>query len=322
LQGDLSGIQAAKLPFWFQHFYKPGKRIAKTRNWDAKLDEITKKAKDWDIGIIVGVPAWIQILMEKIIKYHKVAHVHEIWPNLKVYVHGGVSFDPYRKGFEKLLGKPIHYIETYLASEGFVAFQAYPNRRSMRIVLNNGIFYEFVPFEDKNFDANGEVKPEAETFMIDEVEEGKEYAILLSSCSGAWRYLIGDVIKFTSLEESEIVITGRTKHFLSLCGEHLSVDNMNKAIELVANDLNIAVKEFTVAGIHHDNLFAHHWYVGTDDVIDKKLIRDKLDEHLKILNDDYAVERSAALKEVFVEVLPVKTFYDWMQSKGKVVRAE
>lgn len=317
-EGDLSGIQAAKLPFWFQHFYKPGKRIAKTRNWDAKLDEITRKAKDWDIGIIVGVPAWIQILMERIIKYHKVAHVHEIWPNLKVYVHGGVSFDPYRKGFEKLLGKPIHYIETYLASEGFVAFQAYPNRRSMRIVLNNGIFYEFVPFEDKNFDANGEVKPEAETFMIDEVEEGKEYAILLSSCSGAWRYLIGDVIKFTSLEESEIVITGRTKHFLSLCGEHLSVDNMNKAIELVANDLNIAVKEFTVAGIHHDNLFAHHWYVGTDDVVDKKLIRDKLDEHLKILNDDYAVERSAALKEVFVEVLPVKTFYDWMQSKGKV----
>lgn len=317
-EGDLSGIQAAKLPFWFQHFYKPGKRIAKTRNWDAKLDEITRKAKDWDIGIIVGVPAWIQILMERIIKYHKVAHVHEIWPNLKVYVHGGVSFDPYRKGFEKLLGKPIHYIETYLASEGFVAFQAYPNRRSMRIVLNNGIFYEFVPFEDKNFDANGEVKPEAETFMIDEVEEGKEYAILLSSCSGAWRYLIGDVIKFTSLEESEIVITGRTKHFLSLCGEHLSVDNMNKAIELVANDLNIAVKEFTVAGIHHDNLFAHHWYVGTDDVVDKKLIRDKLDEHLKILNDDYAVERSAALKAVFVEVLPVKIFYDWMQSKGKV----
>lgn len=317
-EGDLSGIQAAKLPFWFQHFYKPGKRIAKTRNWDAKLDEITKKAKDWDIGIIVGVPAWIQILMEKIIKYHKVDHIHEIWPNLKVYVHGGVSFDPYRKGFEKLLGKPIHYIETYLASEGFVAFQAYPNRRSMRIVLNNGIFYEFVPFEDKNFDANGEVKPEAETFMIDEVEEGKEYAILLSSCSGAWRYLIGDVIKFTSLEESEIVITGRTKHFLSLCGEHLSVDNMNKAIELVADDLNITVKEFTVAGIHHDNLFAHHWYVGSDDVIDTKLIRDKLDEHLKILNDDYAVERSAALKEVFVEVLPVKTFYDWMQSKGKV----
>lgn len=188
----------------------------------------------------------------------------------------------------------------------------------MRLVLNNGIFYEFVPFEDKNFDSNGEIKADAETFLIDEVEEGKEYALLLSSCAGAWRYLIGDVIKFTSLEEAEIVITGRTKHFLSLCGEHLSVDNMNKAIELVANDLNVAIQEFTVAGIPHQSLFAHHWFVGTDDKVDPVAFKNKLDEHLKALNDDYAVERSAALKEVFVDVLPVKTFYNWMESKGKV----
>jgi len=317
-EGDLSGIQAARLPFWFQHFYKPGKKIAKNRNWDDKLDEIAANAKDWDIGIIVGVPAWIQILMEKIVKMHKVKNIHEIWPNLLVYVHGGVSFDPYRKGFERLLGRPIHYIETYLASEGFIAFQAYPNRRSMRLVLNNGIFYEFVPFESKNFDANGEIHADAETLCIDEVEEGKEYALLLSTCAGAWRYLIGDVIKFTSLEESEIVITGRTKHFLSLCGEHLSVDNMNKAIELVSNDFNIVIPEFVVAGIPHDSLFAHHWFIGTDSDVDPRLLRDKLDQHLKELNDDYAVERSAALKEVVVDVLPVKTFYDWMESKGKV----
>jgi hypothetical protein len=317
-EGDLSGIQAARLPFWFQHFYKPGKKIAKNRNWDLKLDEIATKANEWDIGIIVGVPAWIQILMEKIIKYHNAKNIHEVWPNLLVYVHGGVSFDPYRKGFEKLLGRPIQYIETYLASEGFIAFQAYPNKRSMRLVLNNGIFYEFVPFEEKNFDANGEIKPDAETLFIDEVEEGKEYAILLSTCAGAWRYLIGDVIKFTSLEESEIVITGRTKHFLSLCGEHLSVDNMNKAIELVSNDFNITIPEFTVAGTPHGSLFAHHWFVGTDGKVDSKMLKEKIDEHLKALNDDYAVERSAALKEIYVDVLPVKTFYDWMESKGKV----
>jgi hypothetical protein len=317
-EGDLSGIQAAKLPFWFQHFYKPGKKIAKNRNWEIKLNEITKKAKDWDIGIIVGVPAWIQILMEKIIAYHKVDNIHAIWPNLRVYVHGGVSFDPYRKGFEKLLAHPIHYIETYLASEGFIAFQAYPNRRTMRIVLNNGIFYEFVPFEDKNFDANGDIKADAEALTIGEVEEGKEYALLLSSCSGAWRYLIGDVIKFTSLEESEIVITGRTKHFLSLCGEHLSVENMNKALELTCEELNITAQEFTVAGIPHGTLFAHHWYIGSDDKVDKKVVRDKIDKHLKMLNDDYAVERSAALKEIYVDILPIKTFYDWMQAKGKI----
>ena len=317
-EGDLSGIQAARLPFWFQHFYKPGKKIAKTVNWDSKLNEIARKAWEWDIGIVVGVPAWIQILMEKIIKFHKLKNIHEIWPNLEVYVHGGVSFDPYRKGFEKLLGRPIHYIETYLASEGFIAFQAYPNRRTMRLVLNNGIFYEFVPFEAKNFNSSGEIAPDAESLLIDEVEEGKEYAILLSTCAGAWRYLIGDVIKFTSLEECEIAITGRTKHFLSLCGEHLSVDNMNKAIELVANDFNINIPEFAVAGIPYESLFAHHWFVGTDDNVDRKQLKEKIDEHLKKLNDDYAVERSAALKEIFVDVLPVKTFYDWMESKGKV----
>jgi hypothetical protein len=188
----------------------------------------------------------------------------------------------------------------------------------MRLVLNNGLFYEFVPFEEKNFTATGEIKPDAESFLIDEVEQGREYAILLSSNAGAWRYLIGDVIKFTSLEEMEIVITGRTKHFLSLCGEHLSVDNMNKAIELVSNDFNINIPEFAVAGVPHQSLFAHQWFIGTDDVVDKELLKEKIDEHLKTLNDDYAVERSAALKEIFVDVLPVRVFYDWMESIGKV----
>lgn len=317
-EGDLSGIQAARLPFWFQHFYKPGKKIAKTRSWDAKLDDIVKSATNWDIGIIVGVPAWIQILIEKILSHYGVANIHEIWPNLRVYVHGGVSFDPYKKGFEKLLGRPIHYIETYLASEGFVAYQAFPQRRSMRLVLNNGIFYEFIPFDDKNFSSTGEVNPDAEAISIDEVEEGKDYALLLSTCAGAWRYLIGDVIKFISKEESEIIITGRTKHFLSLCGEHLSVDNMNKAIELVSDELNLDIKEFTVAGIPHGSLFAHHWFIGTDDAIDSTILRQKIDGRLKELNDDYAVERSAALKEVVVETVPTSLFYKWMESKGKV----
>jgi hypothetical protein len=317
-EGDLTGIQAAKLPFWFQHFYKPGKKIARNRNWDAKLQEIVVQAPDWDIGIVVGVPAWILILLEKIIKYHKVDHIHEIWPNFRVYVHGGVSFEPYRKGFEKLLGRPIYYIETYLASEGFIAYQALPKRRSMRLVLNNGIFYEFVPFDDKNFFPTGEIRPDAQALLVDEVEEGKDYAILLSTCAGAWRYLIGDIVKFVSVEESEIMITGRTKHFLSLCGEHLSVDNMNKAIELLSNEMNIAIPEFTVAGIPHGSLFAHHWFLGTDDKVDPAVVRDRLDYHLKVLNDDYAVERSAALKEVLVDILPVKAFYKWMETKGKV----
>lgn len=317
-EGDLTGIQAAQLPFWFQHFYKPGKKIARTRDWEEKLTEISRKAHEWNITIMVGVPAWIQLLMEKIIDHYKVKHIHEIWPNLSIYVHGGVSFDPYRKGFANLLGKEIKYIETYLASEGFIAFQAKPDHRAMRLVLNNGIFYEFVPFNAKNFDEVGNIRENAQAIMIDQVEEGVDYALLLTSNAGAWRYLIGDVIRFASVSESEIVITGRTKHFLSMCGEHLSVDNMNKAIELVSDLLNISVREYTVAGIPHGTLFAHHWFIGTNDQVDKKEFRDLLDATLMKLNDDYGVERKAALKAVIVTVLPVHKFYQYLESKGKV----
>src|SRR5690606_16916465 len=166
------------LPLWFQHFYKPGQKIAKIPDWNSKLDEITQNASKWNIGVIVGVPAWIQILMEKIIAHYKVETIHDIWPNLTIYVHGGVAFDPYRKSFESLLAKPLTYMETYLASEGFFAFQALPNRRSLRLVLNNGVFYEFVPFNDANFKSTGEMVENPETFMVHEVEEGKEYALL------------------------------------------------------------------------------------------------------------------------------------------------
>jgi hypothetical protein len=316
-EGDLSGITAGNIPFWFQHFYKPGKRISKERDWNTKLDEIVRKAPDWDIGVIVGVPAWLQILLERIIERYGLNHIHEIWPNLSIYVHGGVSFGPYEKGFRKLLGKPITYIETYLASEGFIAFQSRPDTQSMQMVVDNGLFFEFVPFNDRNFDANGEMVNEPETLTIGQVEEGKEYALLLSTCAGAWRYLIGDTIKFTDLTRNEIIITGRTKHFLSICGEHLSQENMNRAIELVESDLNVGIREFTVAGVEYGSMFAHQWYLGTDAEIDPELVRQAIDGHLKVLNDDYRVERIAAIKDVIVHILPSQVFYDWMKMKGK-----
>ncbi|MEQ8473197.1 MAG: GH3 auxin-responsive promoter family protein [Marinoscillum sp.] len=315
-EGDLSGITAAQIPFWFQHFYKPGKKIAKNTDWSDKLDEITKNAKNWDIGIIVGVPAWLQILMEKIVAHYQVASIHDIWPNLRIFVHGGVSFEPYKKGFDKLLKTPLIYMETYLASEGFIAFQAFPNRKSMKLVLNNGIFYEFVPFNDENF-KDGEMIENPETLHIGQVEEGKDYAILLSTNAGAWRYLIGDVIKFASVEEAEIMIVGRTKHFLSLCGEHLSLDNMNKAVELVSEEFNIDIREFTVIGEPSGNLFAHRWFIGTDDPVDDEVFTNALDEKLKELNDDYKVERNHALKDFTVNLVPPSLFYNWMKAQGK-----
>lgn len=317
-EGDLSGITASNIPFWFQHFYKPGKKIAKEMDWNAKLEEITEKAPEWDIGIIVGVPAWVQLLIEKVIAKYQLKNIHEIWPNLSIYVHGGVSFEPYRKGFETLLGKQLNYIETYLASEGFIAYQDEPGERSMRLNLNNGIFFEFIPFTQEYFNSEGEIIGRPKTYMVHEVEEGQDYAILLSTNSGAWRYLIGDVVRFTNKENCDIIIVGRTKHFLSLCGEHLSVDNMNKAIEMVSDELNIRINEFTVSGIPHDTMFAHKWYIGTEDTQDVEKVRELLDEKLKILNDDYRVERGSALKEVFVEIIHPSVFLMWMESHNKV----
>lgn len=315
--GDLSGITTGQLPVWIQGFSRPTPKIKKEKDWGVKLEDIVENAPKWNIGMIAGVPAWMTILLEKIIQKYGVKNIHEIWPNLSVYVTGGVSFEPYKKCFDQLLGRPIYYIDSYLASEGFIAFQDEPQKRSMRLVLNGGIFHEFVPFNEKNFDEEGQLRENAETLMIDQVQEGVDYALLISTCSGTWRYLIGDTIRFVDKYNSQIIITGRTKHFLSLCGEHLSVDNMNQAIERVSEEFNIAIKEFTVAGVPEGSLFAHHWYIGTDDPIDKEMLIKRIDEHLVVLNDDYGVERQHALKGIYLDVLPTRTFYDWMRSEGR-----
>jgi hypothetical protein len=316
-EGDLSGINGTQIPFWFQAHYKPGKRIAMERDWEAKLEEIVLAAKDWDIGIVVGVPAWIQIVIERIIEHYKVSSIHDIWPNLSIYVHGGVYFEPYKKSFEKLMSRPLIYIETYLASEGFIAYQSNEVHGAMELVLNNGIFFEFIPFNDKNFDQDGMPLEGAEVLTLEHVKEGIDYALLITTCAGCWRYMIGDTIRFTNLDNSEIIITGRTKHFLSICGEHLSVDNMNQAIIKAGNLFGISIPEFCVAGEIDDSGFRHKWFIGTDDQVDADAFRLQLDEELKALNDDYVVERRSALKEMRLEVLPLNLFYDWMRYIGK-----
>ena len=316
--GDLSGITAKKSPFWFQPFYKPGKKIAKEKDWNKKLVDIVEKAPQWDIGFLAGVPAWIQMCLEMVIEKYKVKNIHEIWPNLTFFVHGGVSFEPYKVGFEKLLGKPITYVETYLASEGFLAWQYKQNAKGMRLSYNQHIFFEFVPFDENNFDADGEMVENPEALMIHEVEEGKDYALLISTNAGAWRYLIGDTVRFVDKENAEIIITGRTKHFLSIVGEHLSVDNMNKAIHLVSEEFNLSIPEYGVRGENVDSLFGHHWYVACDQSVDGVALAKAIDEKLIVLNDDYAIERKSALKRIRVTVLKENVFMDFMQAMGKI----
>jgi GH3 auxin-responsive promoter len=184
--------------------------------------------------------------------------------------------------------------------------------------LNNNIYIEFVPFDEKNFDAEGRMVDNPTALMIHEVEENKDYALLISTNSGTWRYLLGDTIRFVDKERAEVIITGRTRHYLSLVGEHLSVENMTKAVEMASNEMNVSIPEFTVTGFPYKNLFAHKWYVACNDHVNSNELIKKIDENICILNDDYAVERTSALKEVFIEVLPEQIFLQFMAQKGKL----
>ena len=316
--GDLSGITTKKSPIWFQPFYKPGKRIAKEKDWNKKIEEIVKKAPQWDIGFLVGVPSWAQLCMEKIIERYALDTIHDIWPNFEFFVHGGVSFEPYKKGFEKLLGKPVTYIETYLASEGFLAYQNRQLATSMRLATSGSIFFEFIPFNEDNFDENGELIGNPVALTYQDVEENFDYALVISTPAGAWRYLIGDTVRITNKIDVQMIITGRIKHFLSLVGEHLSLDNMNQAITLAARDMDITVTEYTVVGEPHEGFFAHHWYIGSTDEFDKDQFRLLLDSYLRKLNDDYAVERNSTLKEIVIDILPDNYFIDFLAKRGKV----
>ncbi|MBN1387839.1 MAG: GH3 auxin-responsive promoter family protein [Bacteroidales bacterium] len=317
-EGDLSGIMARKMPKWAFKFYKPGLRIARERNWRVKLYRITRRARRWDVLGVAGTPSWIQMMLEQIVEYYGLKNIHELWPDLIAYSWGGVSLDPYRSSFEKLLGKPICYLETYLASEGFLAYQprSYGN---MQLVVDNGIFFEFIPYNDNNFLPDGSLNKNPQVLLLPEIEAGVDYALLISTCAGAWRYLIGDTIRFLDTERYEMMISGRTRHTLNLCGEHLSVDNMNMAIKWLSQKFSLEINEYTVAGIRHNNYFAHKWYIGVKngEIPGIKKVRQELDKKLMELNDDYRTERSAALKEIFVELLPVSTFYDFLRQKGK-----
>ena len=317
--GDLSGISAGRIPKWFEFFYKPGAQISKLKDWSEKLDEMVKAAPTWDIGVLVGVPAWVQILLERIVNDYHLNNIHEMWPNLTVYVHSGVAFAPYEKSFERLFGKEVLFVESYLASEGYIAYQVDLKRRQMQLLVDNGIYFEFIPFNEDNFDEDGNVRPKCKTLTLAEVKEGVDYAILLSTCAGAWRYLIGDTVRFSNVKNCDIAVTGRTKHFLSLTGEHLSQDNMNRAVEMLSEETGADICEFTVAGTRHDTMFAHHWYLGTDDPIDPQQAIEKIDAYLCQLNDDYRVERLEAIRHLDIDVLPTQVFYDFMKERiGKI----
>jgi len=318
LEGEISGISAYHIPNWFQNFYKPGPEISAITDWDERIELIAKEAKDWDIGSISGIPSWIELMMKKVIEHNNLNNIHDIWPNLQVYTPGGVAFEPHRKSFEKLLAHPLIYIDTYLASEGFLAFQSRPGTDSMALVLDNGIYFEFVPFTPDNMSENGVVHPEAKALTIEEVEENVDYILLISTVSGAWRYMIGDTVTFTDKEKAEIRITGRTKFFLNVVGSQLSVHQMDEGIEALQDKFDVTVPEYTVAAIRENGEYIHRWYLGKDTgEVDEKAAAEFLDKYLQENNKNYKVARSKALKDVELRVVPSDTFYAYSEKQKK-----
>ena len=317
LEGEISGITASNIPFWFKGYYKPGEDIAKIDNWDERVKTIAERAKSWDIGALSGIPSWMELMMKEVIKYHNAETIHDVWPNLQVFTSGGVAFQPYEKSFNLLLSKPITVIDTYLASEGFIAFQNRPETTSMKLVTDGGIYFEFVPFKPEYINEDGSIDQNAEVLTIGEVKESQDYVLIMSSVSGAWRYIIGDTIAFTDVDKAEIVITGRTKFFLNVVGSQLSVNKMDTALRELEQKFDIEIPEFTLAAVKRNGEFYHSWYLGTEANVDVETLANAIDEALKGANKNYRVARSKALKGVEVHTVSPSVFYDWNERNKK-----
>lgn len=318
LEGEISGISASNIPFWFKGYYKPGEEIAKIEDWDERVNHIAENAKSWDIGALSGIPAWIELMLQKVIEHHNLENIHEIWPNLKVYTSGGVAFGPYEKSFKALLGKPVTVIDTYLASEGYIATQTRPETDAMQLNTENGIYFEFVPMNPDYINEDGSLKQNAPSVSLDNVVLNQDYILIISTVSGAWRYLIGDTIEFKDVEKAEIKITGRTKFFLNTVGSQLSVNKMDDAIQYLEEKFATQITEYTIcAKRFEDGEFYHSWYLGTELKEDNSKIVNELDNYLKEANKNYKVARSKALKGVKVNIIPVEKFYDWNDNNKK-----
>ncbi len=316
--GDLSGIIGMNRPLWLEPYYRPGKIISDMPSWQDRIDAIVKEAPKWDIGYAVANPMWLQLIFEQIIEKHQVQNIHDIWPNFKVLIHGGVFFEPYRPALEKMFAQTVHYVDSYAASEGVFAYQNGPNTRELQLLTDCGIYFEFIPFDDHNFDADGNLRTNAMALPIQKIEAGVSYAIVISSSAGLWRYVIGDTVIFSDVKKLRFKISGRTKQCLSNCGEHLSLDNINEAVRRADNMTGVRVREFSVAGIREGSGWSHQWWINVENpCVSPSAFMSILDQELMKLNDDYATERIYALKSVRADFVPIDVFHNFLKSKDK-----
>ncbi len=314
--GDLSAILMQNSPFWGQWLRTPELSIALLDEWENKIEKLAQVTAEENVTMLAGVPTWTLLLLKRILEIKQKKTIAEVWPNLELYINGGVSFIPYRKQFEAIIGKPVNFLEIYNASEGFIAGQEKPGDEGMMLFTEHGIFYEFLPVEEYK-------KPNARTLGLTAVQLHKNYAVVISTTGGLWRYIMGDTVEFTSLNPYMIKITGRLKHYMNAFGEEVIVDNADKAIATAAQKTNSIVRDYTAAPVYftEQSNGAHEWIIEFEK--EPERISDftrEMDSALKAVNSDYEAKRQKdiALRMPIVHNVPAGTFTEWLRTRGKV----
>ena len=314
--GDLSAVLLQNSPLWSNWIRTPELSIALMDEWESKIERLAQNTINENVTSISGVPTWTLVLIKRILEISGKQTLAEVWPNLELYIHGGVSFVPYRDPFRKLIGKEIHYLEMYNASEGFFGAQDNPAEEGMLLFTEHGTFYEFMPIEEYG-------KDQPLTIGLNDVELNKHYALVISTNGGLWRYLLGDTVQFTSLHPFRIKVSGRLKHFINAFGEEVIVDNTDKAIAQAAELTGAVVNDYTAAPVYFSEQSngAHEWLVEFEkEPADSRRFIYELDEALKNINSDYEAKRhkDIALRMPILKILPKGIFRSWLKSKGKL----
>jgi len=315
--GDLSAILIENMPIWAEFSSTPSNKISLMSEWETKLTAIINETKTENVTSFAGVPSWMLVLLNRILTETGKEHLMELWPNLEVYFHGGVSFEPYREQYQKILpSQSFKYYEIYNASEGFFAIQDLNYSNDLLLMLDYGIFYEFIPMDTFG-------TPHQKTIRLADVELFKNYAVVISTNAGLWRYLIGDTVRFTSLSPYRIRVSGRTKHYINVFGEELMVENTDKALAKTCSDFNCEMIDYTVAPIFMKDKEkgAHEWMIEFKKQPDNMALFQKaLDENLQTVNSDYEAKRynNMTLNQLKVNVARENLFYDWLKENDKL----
>jgi hypothetical protein len=315
--GDLSAIIVKNLPWWAEIRRTPSKEIALMSEWEEKIERMALSTIEQDVYILAGVPSWTMVLANKILEITGKENLKEVWPNLELFMHGGVNFDPYREQFQRLIPDPtMNYVETYNASEGFFGIQD-TLEREMLLMLDYGIYYEFIPMSSFKGTASTDV------YDIEQVELGVNYALIISTNAGLWRYITGDTVEFTSVNPYRFKITGRTKSFINAFGEEVVVENAEKAIAYAAEKTDAVIREYTACPIYLSGLDrgAHEWAIEfVRQPNDADRFQFLLDEKLRELNSDYDAKRhkDMVLQAPVVRYLSEGSFDKWLKSIGKL----